>query len=384
MLKIFKTVIKGNEGSETIDRDSKHRFTMGYDDVAKTINVKVEEVIPPSPNLDEDLPEGTDTILREPHTTATFAVVATREFNESDFAQTQDNCKWIVEYNSASKSISDPINVYEWAKQYVSDSSSHEKIYHNLNEYRYQNNEALTQLFVVDSFYKTLGFSGSSLQFFVEDYALDLMDTILETPAQEVTNKEYEFWVQYNVRPAIGFEVLDASGKVVASPLGTVNSSAKSAIEAVVEALHQRNDSGISSGLVGTNLGPDSSGNRFKVTLPAADSYSVRILSGSRLWKLIENNPAATFMLETVNGVSNKTRVALPNYTPGQPETGNVATQEFIEQHNQHPISGQNASFSGCEQVSIRTDGLRSGDYMKLKLNCGTFISYAELWVVIE
>jgi hypothetical protein len=187
MLKIFKTVIRANEGSELYERDSKHRVTMGYDDETKTIKVRVDEVRSPNPNLDESLPENTPTILRDVHTTADFVLVVEREFTASDFLMRTDNNKWIVEYNSETKQISDPIDVYELSKQYVNGSTSHEKIYFNLNEYRYQSNDKLTPLFVVDSFFKSLGFDGSTLQFFVEDLEVDLLDTILEVPAEQVT-----------------------------------------------------------------------------------------------------------------------------------------------------------------------------------------------------
>lgn len=388
MLKIFKSIIKGNLDTETYARDTNHRVTMGYDADTQTIKVKVEKVLPPNPDLSEDLPEDTPTVLREPHTSADFVLATERDFTPQDFVRTSDNCKWIVEYNSTTNTISDPIEVYEIAKQYINGSDSHEKIYYNLNNYRYQPADSLSPLFVLDSFYKSAeGFSGSAICFFVEDFASDIMDTILEIPAEQVQTvepKEYEFWVQYNIRPAIGFEILDADGKIVASPLQSVAQEARSSTTATIQAVSPRDETGVSAGIVGPNLGAGASGNRFKVQLPVSDSYSIRVLSGSRYWKQTGANATATFITETVNGIANKTRLSLPNYTPDQVEETSVANQEFITQHPNHPISGQNASFSGTEYVTVRADGLRSGDFIKLKLNCGLFLSYAELWIEIQ
>ena len=111
MLKLFKTVIRPNEGAETYARDSKHRVTMGYNDETKTISVKVDEVIAPNPDLSDDLPENTSTVLRDPHTTADYQQIVTREFTAADFLMKTDNNKWIVEYDAKSKTISEPIDV---------------------------------------------------------------------------------------------------------------------------------------------------------------------------------------------------------------------------------------------------------------------------------
>ena len=216
MLKIFKCVIRPNEGTEVYQRDSKHRVTMGYSD--GTIHVKIDEVIAPNPNLDEELPEDTPTVLRDVHETSDYVTVVEKTFTESSFIKTTDNNKWIVEYDANTKTISDPIDVYEISKQYIDGSNSHEKIYYNLNKYRYENDASKTPLFVIDSFFKNAGFEASALQFFVEDLQVNLLDTIIEVPNNEVveaTPKEYEFWCSYNLRTAVTFEVLDDDGKIL-------------------------------------------------------------------------------------------------------------------------------------------------------------------------
>lgn len=382
MLKLFKTVIKGNEGTEdTYGHDTGHRVTMGYNADTKTISVKVEEVIPPNPDLDESLPEGTDTILRDPHTTADFKVVATRDFTEADFVQKADNYKWIIEYDADTKSISNPIDVYEISKQYVDGSNSHEKIYYNLNEYRYNANTPLSPLFVIDSFFKSLGFEGSTLQFFVEDYQFDLMDTVLEVGNQQVTAvtpKEYEFWCNTYVRVMVTFEVLDANGKIVSSAYPTVKPTAKAENFRQLVQKQPVDTTGINPEL---QITPSAqiNGNRFYVKLPASDQHIIRVMFGSKIHNIINSRPFVTFDVECVNGVASKTRLT-NEYDPQNP---NVYVQEFIANHN-HPADKMAHAFGGVEGVIVSTLGLISGEYFKLKLNLGEFTSWAELWVEIE
>ena len=380
MLKLFKTIIKGNVGTETYERDAKHRMTMGYDTVSNVIKVKVEEVIPPNPDLDEELPEDTATVLRDPHTTADFKVVAERDFTEADFVMKSDNYKWIVEYDSSTKTISDPIDVYEISKQYVTNSVSHEKIYYNLNEYRYQTTSTLTPLFVLDSYFKeAAGFEWSTLCFFVEDLSLDVMDTIIENPAdtvQLVSPKEYEFWCQYNNRTAAVFEVLDADGKVLSSAFQSLKPAEKAAGFVPLTQVRPPDLSDVSPSL---NI-PETplSGNRFFVKLPAADTFNIRVMFGNRVHNIIGTRPSVTFDVQCVNAVSNKTRI-VSKYDPADP---NVYVQEFIEKHN-HPADKMTTVFAGADGLVVQTPGLVTGDYFKVKLNLGQFTSWAELWVEI-
>lgn len=382
MLKLFKTVIKGNEGTDdTYGHDTKHKVTMGFNAETKTISVKVEEAIPPNPNLDESLPEGTDTVLRDPHATADFIVVATRDFTEADFVQKTDNCKWIVEYHADNKTISDPIDVYEISKQYVDGSNSHEKIYYNLNEYRYNANTPLSPLFVVDSFFKSLGFDGSTVQFFVEDYQFDVLDTVLEIPSEqltEVTPKEYEFWCNANVRVMVTFEVLDSEGKIVTSSFPSVKPTAKASNFVQLTQKQPVNTAGLNQAL---NLPAPTqmSGNRFYVKLPAGEQYTIRTLFGGRIHNIINSRPFVTFDTECVNGIASKSRVTT-EYDPANP---NVYVQEFIANHN-HPADKMAQAFGGVDGLVVSTTGLLSGDYFKLKLNLGQFVSWAELWVEIQ
>ena len=378
MLKIFKCVIRPNEGTEVYQRDSKHRVTMGYSD--GTIHVKIDEVIAPNPNLDEELPEDTPTVLRDVQTTADFVTIAEKSFTEQDFVKLTDNNKWIVEYNSDTKTISDPIDVYEISKQYINGSNSHEKIYFNLNKYRYENDASRTPLFVVDSYFKSLGFEASTLQFFVEDLQVNLLDTILEVPNDEVvetTTKEYEFWCNYNVRNAVTFEVYDQDGKILTSPYPSVKASVKAANFVTLEQKAPVNLTGINPDLDIEQV--DFSGNRYYAVLPASDSHQIRVMFGNRIHNLINQRPYATFDVETINGVSNKTRLT-SEYDPQNP---NTYVQEFVSNHN-HPADKMAKGFSGVEGILVNTSGLISGDFFKLKLNLGKFVSWAELWIQIE
>lgn len=380
MLKIFKTTIRANDGESAYSHDTRYRSTMGYDSATDTINVLVEMVIPPSINLDESLPEDTPTILRDPHTTTTYTVAAQRTFSATDFPMSTDNCKWIVEFDASTTSISDPIDVYEISKKYITGSNSHEDIYRNLNAYRYQTNENLTPLFVLDSFYKSLGFSQATLQFFKEDVSLGILDTILEDPSGEmieVSPKEYEFWCNFNTRVMVTFEVIDSNGKILSSAYPSVKPSAKAANFVKLTQKRPVDATGINPELNVPNGAP-MSGNRFYVKLPASDTFNVRVMFGSKIHNIIDSRPAATFDVEGVNCVVNKTRV----FSLYDPENPNIYSQEFVTNHN-HPADLMARGFGGVDGLLVQTTGLIPGDYFKVKLNIGEFKSWGELWVEI-
>jgi hypothetical protein len=380
MLKLFKSVIRPNEGAETYHRDSKHRVTMGYDADAKVIKVKVDEVRSPNPNLSEELPEDTATVLRDVHTTADYVLVAERGFTEADFLSRVDNNKWIVEYDSKTKTISDPIDVYEMSKKYINGSDSHEKIYYNLNEYRYQNDPTLTPCFVLDKFYKSLGFDGSTVQFFVEDLQVDLLDSILEIAEDqvtEVTPKEYEFWCSYNNRVSVAFEILDSDGKILSSAFTLIKPSEKSENFTPLVQKSPVNLAGISQALGVKPTGPVN-GNRFYVQLPSQQQYAIRIMFGSRIHNFIQQRPFVTFDVECVNGLSSKNRIT----TEYDPENPKSFVEEFVTKHN-IPAEIMENVFGGAEGLVVQTIGTTSGDFFKLKLNLGNFKSWAELWVEI-
>ena len=379
MLKIFKSVIRPNEGTEVYQRDSKHRVTLGYD--AGTITVKVEEVVPPNPNLDESLPEDTPTVLRDVHETADFITVVEKSFTEQDFPKTTDCNKWIVEYDANTKTVSTPIDVYEISKQYIDGSNSHEKIYYNLNKYRYENDASKTPLFVIDSFFKNAGFEASALQFFVEDLQVNLLDTIIEVPNNEVveaTPKEYEFWCSYNLRTALTFEVLDDDGKILSSAFQSTKPTDKASNFVTLTQKSAVDLTGINESLGLQETGPVN-GNRFYARLPATDKHTIRILFGNRAHNLTNTRYPVTFEVECVNGVSNKTRV-VSFYDVENP---NIHTQEFIDSHN-HPTEKMETVFAGADGIIVNTTGLISGDFFKVKLNVGKFTSWAELWIDIE
>jgi len=383
MLKIFKTVIRPNEGTEVYERDSKHRATMRFDAATQTIHVKMEEVVPANPDLDEAKPEDTPDEKRDVHETADFRIVAERAFTADDFRMKTDNYKWIVEFDSETGTISDPIDVYDIATEYINGSDSHVKLFYNLNKYRYQSNSTKTPLFVLDSFYKELsGFTGSTLMFFIEDLQVNVLDSIIEnTPAEvtEVTQREYEIWCNFYVKTLATFEVLDSEGKVLTSALTQfVKPTSKSTGYVELQQQKEIVVEGIDTSLGLPATAAPTSGNRFKVTLPASDTYNVKVIFGSRLHTILGSRAAATFDVECINCISNKTRVS----NIYDPEAPNAATQEFLDTHN-YPTDRLTTLHSGCENLLISTVGLTTGDYFKVKLNIGKFVSWAELWVEI-
>jgi hypothetical protein len=87
--------------------------------------------------------------------------------------------------------------------------------------------------------------------------------------------------------------------------------------------------------------------NRYKTTLPAG-VYTVNVSCNKTSFAETSN----TYGLSNVNGLINKNRLVLAD--------------------------------GDSSPVTVDLSGLVSGEYFKLKLNYGKFISYAELWIEIQ
>lgn len=84
-----------------------------------------------------------------------------------------------------------------------------------------------------------------------------------------------------------------------------------------------------------------------KVTLPKADDYFVKINFAKPEFETVSN----TYDVTIVNGGINKNRIVISE---------------------------------GSSIVTINARGLNSGDFVKLKLNVGKFVSFAEFWITIQ
>ena len=361
MLKIFKILVTGIEDQDGIGINSTVRTTMGYDQTKKEISLLVEKV-----NLPE-VPTDKTVELRDPHTTATFTTLLSRKFTPVDFPKTGELKRWQVDYDVINNELV-IFDAYEYGLDKITNSQSARKIARFVKE-RY--NHDLIPLFCVDNFYKSApDFDASVLTFYTDEQGLDINDTILiddAVDAETVTQQEKEFWLIANVNTNVFFELLDSDGKILSTVIHTTKEEAKS--DNFVE-------------MTPMNLDPDNTyptdspgGNQYKINLPVANTYNVRVIYTRHLGDHISNGRQInnTFDIDCVNGVCNKTR------TSGGLNLNSVVYTNFHEQHISKP-EGQK-TLSGVDIVKISTDGLISGDFVKLKLDLGNFKSYAELWI---
>jgi hypothetical protein len=359
MLKIFKILVTGIEGQDGIGINSTVRTTMGYDETKKEISLLVEKVNLPEVPTDKTLE------LRDPHTTATFTTLLSRTFTPDDFPKTSELKRWQVDYDVVKNELV-IFDAYEYGLTKITGSQSGRKVARFVKE-RYNLN--LIPLFALDNIYKSaVDFTASVLTFYTDEQGLDINDTILiddAVNATTVTQQEKEFWLIANVNTNVFFEVLDTDGKILSTVIHTTKPAAKSSNFVEMAVMNTDED----------NTYPTDSpgGNQYKVSLPVADTYNVRVIFTRHLGDHISNGRSInnSFDINMVNGVCNKTRLVA-----GLTED-NVAA--MVEQHNAKPL-GQK-TFSGLDNVRISTNGLVAGDFVKLKLNHGNFKSYAELWI---
>lgn len=365
MLKIFKVLVTGIEGQDGIGINSTIKTTMGYDEVSKEISVLVERV-----NLPE-VPTDKSVELRDPHTTATFTTLLSRTFTPDDFPKTSEMKRWQVDYDVVKNELV-IFDAVEYGLTKITNSQSGRKIARFVKE-RY--NLDLIPLFALDNVYKSaVDFTASVLTFYTDEQGLDINDTVLiddAVDAETVTQQEKEHFMVGNINTNIIFEILDADGKIVSS---TAQKSAKPA-SLIANPIP----------MTAMNLDPDNTtaeqiiadgGNQFKVSLPAADSYNVRIMFQRHLHDLLPSSRTmpVTFDINCVNGVCNKTRTTAKGYDP-------LNLDALASAYNEDHITGPRPSLVGVDNVVVNTTGLIAGDYVKLKLNLGNFKSYAELWI---
>lgn len=359
MLKIFKVLITGIEDQDGIGINTTVRTTMGYDQSAKEISVLVEKVVLP------EIPTDRSVELRDPHTTATFTTLLSKTFTVEDFPKTGEFKRWQVDYDVIKNELV-IFDAYEYSLDKITGSQSARKVGRFVKE-RY--NSDLIPLFALDNVYKSAAdFTASVLTFYTDEQGLEINDTILTGAAADaeiVTQQEKEFWMVSNVNTTVYFEVLDTDGKILSSVVPTVKNEAKSS-NFVTQSLLNLDENHI------LPSGKFDAGNQYKVSLPVAEAYDIRIVYSRHLGDFIADGRSipAKFNIETVNGLCNKS-VSISAF--------NVSQRD--EMLSQHTARTENPSFSGLDNVRINTFGLATGDYIKLKLNLGNFKSYAELWI---
>ena len=361
MLKIFKVLVTGIEGRDGIGINSTIKTTMGYDETKKEISLLVEKV-----NLPE-VPTDKTIELRDPHTTATFTTLLSRTFTPDDFPKTSELKRWQVDYDVVKNELV-IFDAYEYGLTKITNSQSARKIARFVQE-RY--NHDLIPLFSVDNFYKSApDFDASVLTFWTDEVGLDINDTILiddAVDAETVTQQEKEFWLIANVNTNVFFEVLDADGKILSTAVPSVKPEAKSANFVAQTLLNVDEDNILPAGR-------NHAGNQYKVSLPVASEYNIRVVYSRHLGEHIPNGRLipSTFDINCINGVSNKSRSICGGYTP-------AIRAVMLQQHTEKPAG--TGTVSGLDNIKISTDGLVAGDFIKLKLNLGNFKSYAELWI---
>jgi hypothetical protein len=368
MYKLFKIPVTGIEGSEDIGINTSVRSTIGYNAANKTISVLIEKIVLPEIPTDESVD------LRINHTEATFETLLEKTFTAEDFPKNKDAVRWVVDYDVTKNEIVGPFNALEYTKNYVTGSSTHREI-PKIIKRRYNTN--LIPLFTIDSFYKSASdFDASVMTVYTDEQGLEINDTILTgdlTTAEQTDQAGATSWTYYNLHPAVHYELLDNDGKIISTNLPYTKQEAKAATTYPMTVTPGAYDPA-------NPLQPNNGGNRFKVSLPVADYYTVRAAFGTFY---PDKTLPISFDVVCINGLSNKSRLVSGGFDKEKFNSGQETNQNIINYKQQHDVAGSNKTLCGVDSLRIATNGLVAGDYIKLKLNAGEFYSYSELWIVL-
>lgn len=366
MYKLFKIPVTGIDGSEDIGINTSVRTTMGYNAANKEITVLVEKIVLP------EVPTTESVDLRIQHTEATFETLLEKTFNTADFPKTKDAVRWVVDYDVTKNEFVGPFNALEYTKNNVTGSYTHREI-PKIIKRRYNSN--LIPLFTIDNFYKSaVDFDASVMTVYTDEQGLEINDTILTGDLQsaELTDQAgATSWTYYNLHPAVHYEILNDDEKIISTNLPYTKQEAKAVTTYPMTVSPGAYDAA-------NPLQPNNGGNRFKVSLPVADYYTVRAAFGTFY---TDKTLPISFDVVCVNGSANKSRLVSGGFDKDRFAAGQETNQNIISYRQQHDSAGSNKTLCGVDSLRIATNGLVAGDYIKLKLNAGEFYSYSELWI---
>lgn len=351
MYKLIKTKITGLEGrpESEIGLNANYRTTMGWNETSQTINVKVEKIVRP------DLTRGEDVEY-------SFEEVDQRTFTIDDFPMNKDLKAWVVDFDVLTGKIKDPFDVYAYTSTIISGSNFHRVMWRNIQA-RYNTN--LIPCFTVDKFYKSdATFSSAVLQFHYAETSDIVSNTIIEnSDAEEMTQIQKIVYVSRSTNVGMLYEVLDSEDNVISSNMDLTKIQQES-LDGLVK---NPDNNELVAGISYENNDSKKRGNRYKVSLPNSSLYKIRVVFVAAF---PNKSLPVSFEVSCVNGTPNKTRV-ISGLKDGE-------TSADFNRPNIQPNK-----YCGQEIVKVNTD-LNSGDFFKLKLSCGDFYSYSELWVEIE
>lgn len=313
MYKIVKTIILGSDVTGNIGVNVNYRNTMGYNTTTKTILVKVEKLIK-------------DDLTREESPTVTYETVAEREFTVSDFVRQGDHNSFCVDFDVATQTITDPLNLLVFGEeQRIKNSNFKFSDLRSAITARYS--FELLPLFILKSFDDIDSFEHSLLTFLVPKHTEDTSsyDTILtNSDVEEMTFEQRSDYFNNELLPRIEVQILDLEDQVIATPTKIVSTSAPVGTTAII-------------------INPIFE-NRLTVTLPVANAYKIRYTFTRPNFKDTTN----TYTVSVINGNVNKNRIVVAE---------------------------------GTEDIILNSTYLTAGDFTKVKLNIGLYMSFAELFI---
>jgi len=260
-------------------------------------------------------------LTREENAEVTYTEVASRIFGVEDFPQTTDCVTWFTVYDVEANKISDPIVVWDWVETLKNRTIPPAGKPYTVGSLQ-------TDLLAYFSPKILPLFHLGNFHRLVPNFEGALLQFF-------VTNTD-------DTELSVFDTVLTNSNLEI---MTTLEKNQWNSYNALPQITYDVLDA--DGNVVNVQQTQEMSTRHQKVTLPKADDYFVRINFTKPVFKTVSN----TYDVTVVNGGINKNRIVISE---------------------------------GSSVVTINARGLESGDFVKLKLNVGKFLSFAEFWITIQ
>jgi hypothetical protein len=260
-------------------------------------------------------------LTREEDVEVTYTEVASRIFGVQDFPRNTDNITWFTEYDVEANKITDPVEIWDWVATLHQKSPPAANVTYTLGSL--QTDFAAHFNSKLLPLFHLASFNKSAEDFddsMLQFYTTNTDETSLSPSDTVLSNTNLD--IKNSLEKMIWYSsnVLPQITYDVLDADGNVVNVQQTK---TVTPRHQ------------------------KVSLAKADEYSVRINFAKPAFENVSN----TYNVTVVNGGINKNRIVISE---------------------------------GSSTVLINARGLNSGDFVKLKLNIGKYVSFAEFWIEIQ
>ena len=268
-----------------------------------------------------------------------------KNFTVDDFKKTSDNMIWVVDFDVANEKILAPMDVLAYTSQFKGEDYSHTRVLRTIKERYHDNHNPLFTLF--DFYQATTDFETATLAFHtkINADAAEKSNTVITNENVEVVDTKGLLNLAISAQTHVFYEILDAAGAPVNAEITPLLEGFNAGFEKVL-------------------------GDYFVTNLAKGNQYKIRV---NYTRGLADKELSNRFDVRCINAVPTKDRLITGTKGKTIPDYSHLGTG--YQAHLQ-------TKFAGYDVVTLTCD-LEVGDYIKVKLDCGSQLAYSELQINI-